>query len=143
MTKALQLAIIDKRQFAMEYFKMDKEQEKNLRALKTGPRAKKLVLNGGLKSVNSGAVMNANAQRSAIANILAHNGSLNYAGQEKTINADSKLGDMANLMIANGAKSYSGQTKKFDTAKAFSIVNAAETNSISMVKEAQDRKARA
>lgn len=123
---------------------MDKNQEKNLRALKTGPQAKKFVLNGGIKAMNSGMAKTGDAQRSAIANLAMGKGVNGYSGVQKEFAFDAERSDMANLMAANGWTAYNGNLKKFDQEKAAEIVKAVDKEVIqaSLVKEAQDRKMR-
>lgn len=124
---------------------MDKNQEKNLRALKTGPQAKKFVLNGGIAAMNSGEVKSADVQRSAIANLAMGKGANGYSGIQKEFAFDAERNDMANLMAANGWTAYNGKMMKFDHEKAAQIVKAADQEAIqiSLIKEAQDRKMRA
>lgn len=123
---------------------MDKNQERNLRALKTGPQAKKFVLNGGIVAMNSGEVKAEDAQRSAIANLAMGKGANGYSGVQKEFAFDAERSDMANLMAANGWAAYNGNMMTFDPEKAAQIVKAADKESvqISLVKEAQDRKMR-
>ena len=81
---------------------MDKEQERTLRALKTGLRAKAHIVNGGgIQYVASGAWKEADAQREAVANVATSKGMTAYAPSRE---------------------------KVFDAAKAFSIVKMAENN---------------
>ena len=91
---------------------MDKEQERTLRALKTGSRAKAHIVNGGgIKYMAPGAWKEADAQREAVANVAASKGMSAYV---------------------------SSQEKSFDAEKAFSIVKMAENNQ-ALLRGAQER----
>lgn len=69
---------------------MDKELEKSVRTLSTGGKdVKSFVLNGGIKSVlSSGAVKHADAQRSAMSNLLEAGGKMTYVAGGNTRKAE-------------------------------------------------------